>query len=57
MPEGQKRDKKYVPRVSGAQTRDKIDFCTLLTLIVKLTYIIVIQRVNRWFELKVIDLY
>ena len=29
VPEGQKRDKKYVPRVPGAQTRDKIDFFAL----------------------------
>ena len=44
------------PKCLGHKRGTKLNFCTLLTLIVKLTYLIVIQRDSGWFELKIIDL-
>ena len=41
----------------GHKRGTKLNFSTLLILIVKLTYLIVLQRVSRWFELKIVDLY
>ena len=57
VPEGQKRDKKNTSlECLGHKRGTKLNFCTLLILIVELTYLIVIQRVSRWFKLKIIDL-
>ena len=41
----------------GDNRGTKLTFCTLLILIAKLFYLVVIQRVSRWFVLKIIDLY
>ena len=55
------RDKKGTKNTSleclGHKRGTKLNFSTLLILIVKLSYPVVIQRVSRWFELKIIDLY
>ena len=54
-------DKKWTKNMSlsylGDNRGTKLTFCALLILIAKLFYLVVIQRVSRWFELKIIDLY
>ena len=57
VPEGQKMDKNMSLSYLGDNRGTKLTFCALLILIAKLFYLVVIQRVSRWFVLKIIDLY
>ena len=41
----------------GHKRGTKLIFCTLLILIAKISYLIVIQCVSMWFVLKIIDLH
>ena len=53
-----KRDKKNMSlECLGHKRGTKLNFSTLLILIAKLSYPVVIQRISGWFILKIIDLY
>ena len=56
-PRDKKGTKKYVPRVPGAQTRDKIDFLHCTCFNYKIAYLIDNQCTNRQFVIKIINLY